>query len=205
MYVCMYVCMYVWPLAQNHCQNGLFSLRASHFLVWTEYLVFEPPEGHFKVFLAPGPKQLQERLFFIAREPFFGLDRISRFWSLQKAVLRHFWLLAQNHCQNNSFSLRASHLSVCLDPPEGRFKAFLAPSPKPLPEQPKSMARERFFVLVRISGFWTLQKAVLNISSSWPKIIARTAQKYGAQAIFRSGPISAFGSWQGKAKYAKTN
>ena len=36
---------------------------------------------------------------------------ISSFWSLQKAVLRHFWILAQNHCQNGLFSLRASHFS----------------------------------------------------------------------------------------------
>ena len=36
----------------------------------------------------PGPKPLPERLIFIAREKFFGLDRISGFWSLQKTVFR---------------------------------------------------------------------------------------------------------------------
>ena len=142
------------------------------------------------------------KLARIAREPFFGLDRISGFWSLQKAVLRHFWPLAQNHCQNGSFSLRASHFSVwteylvfgasrrpfegisgprpktiartvhfhCariifrsgqnilfLEPPEGGFKAFLGPGPKPLPERFIFIAREVFFVLNRISGFWNLQ------------------------------------------------
>ena len=58
------------------------------------------------------PKPLPERLIFIARELFFGLDQISGFWSLQEDVLRHFLPLAQNHCQNRSFSLRASHFSV---------------------------------------------------------------------------------------------
>jgi hypothetical protein len=98
------------------------------------------------------------KLARIAREPFFGLDRISGCWNLQKTVLKHFWPLAQNHCQNSSFSLRASHFSVwteylVLEPPEGRFKAFLAPGPKPLPERLIFIAREPFFGLDRISGF----------------------------------------------------
>ena len=34
------VLRHFWPLAQHHCQNGSFSLRAGHFSVWSEYLVF---------------------------------------------------------------------------------------------------------------------------------------------------------------------
>ena len=75
-----------WPLAENHCQNGSFSLRAKYFSFWTEYLVFGTSRCRFKGFLASGPKPLPERFIFIAREPFFGLDRISGFWNLQKAV-----------------------------------------------------------------------------------------------------------------------
>ena len=48
----------------------------------------------------------------MARDPFFGLERISGFWNLQKAVLKHFWLLAQNHCQNGSKVWRASYFSA---------------------------------------------------------------------------------------------
>ena len=43
-------------------------------------------EGRFNSFLGPGPKPLSERFIFIAREPFFGLNGISGFWNLQKAV-----------------------------------------------------------------------------------------------------------------------
>ena len=68
-----------WPLAENHCQNGLFSLRASHFSVWTEYLVFAAISIQQNLKLDRLPKPLPERLIFIAREPFFGMDRISGF------------------------------------------------------------------------------------------------------------------------------
>ena len=99
-----------WPktiarIVRFHCAGAIFR---SGPIFW----FLEPSEGRFEAFLAPGPKPLPERLIFIARELFFGLDRTSSFWSLQKAVLKHFWLLAQNHCQNGSFSLRASHFSV---------------------------------------------------------------------------------------------
>ena len=156
---------------------------------------------------------------FIAREQFFALNRISVPWSLQRAVLKHFWLLAQNHCQNALFSLRASHFSLwteylvfgdsrkpfwrisgswpktiartyyfhCaraifrfgpniwfLDPPEGRFKGFLVPGAKPLPERLIFIAREQFFDLDRISGFWRDHVAVLEASwcgfwASWSR------------------------------------
>ena len=88
-----------------HCARTIFDSGPN---IW----FLEPPEGHFEAFLDPGPKPLPEHLIFIAREPFLVLGRISGFWSLQKAVLKHFWPLAQNHCQNGSFSLRASHFSV---------------------------------------------------------------------------------------------
>ena len=48
--------------------------------LWRQFiriLVFA--EGNFEAFPAPGPKPLPERFIFIAREPFFGLDRISGF------------------------------------------------------------------------------------------------------------------------------
>ena len=108
----IWLSVYLW-LDLLSCTSPLkiaFALRQNvHRLVGASR---QPPERRFKAFLAPGPKPLPERLIFIAREPFFGLDRISGFWSLQKAVLPHFWFLAQNHCQNGLFSLRARHFSV---------------------------------------------------------------------------------------------
>ena len=158
----------MFPSIRSICQNGSKVWRASHFSVWTEYLVFgfsktlfwvisssqpktiarttkkygaraifrsrpniwflKSSEGRFETFLALGLKPLPERLKSMARELFFGLDRIFGFWTLQKGVLEHFWMMAQNHCQNGSKVWRASH----------------------------------FFDLERISGFWTLQKAVLK-------------------------------------------
>ena len=99
-----------WPktiarTAHFHCARAIFRSGPN---IW----FLKAPEGRFEAFLAPGLKPLPERLIFIAREPFFGLDRISGLWSLQKAVLKHFWALPQNHCQNGSFSLRASNFSV---------------------------------------------------------------------------------------------
>ena len=91
--------------------NVLFCARAI-FRSGPNIWFLEPPERRFKAFLAPGPKPLPERLIFIAREPFFGLDRISIFWSLQQPVLMHFWPLAQNHCQNGSFSLRGGFFVI---------------------------------------------------------------------------------------------
>ena len=99
------VLRHFWPLAQNHCQNGSFSLRASHFSVWTEYLVWKPPEGRFNAFLAPSPKN---HIKHVVSEAW----ALGHYVNLQKDVSRHFWPLAQNHYQNGSFSLRASHFSV---------------------------------------------------------------------------------------------
>ena len=76
--------LYVYLLTKVACDGNLY-------VCW----FLESPEGRFEAFLAPGPKPLPEQLIFIAREPFFGLDRISGFWRLQKAVLKHFWLLAK--------------------------------------------------------------------------------------------------------------
>jgi len=68
-----------WFLAQNYCQNGSKTWRASYFWVWTEYLVFGTSRNRFEAFLVPGPKLLPERLKNMARELFLGLDRISGF------------------------------------------------------------------------------------------------------------------------------
>ena len=96
-----------WPktitrTAHSHCAPAIF--RSGPNICFPE-----PPGSHFKAFLTPGPKPLPERFIFIAREPFFGLDRISGFWNLQKAVLKHFWFLAQNYCQNGSKTWRANY------------------------------------------------------------------------------------------------
>ena len=109
--------------AYFHCARAIFRSGPN---IWS----LEPPEGRFEAFRAPGPKPLPERLIFTARELFFGLDRISSFWSHQKAVMKHFWLLAENHCQNGLFSLRASHFSVWTE--------------------------EHILALCRFSGFWRL-------------------------------------------------
>ena len=47
---------------------------------------------------------------------------------------------------------------------ENRFKGFLIPGAKPLPEQLIFIAREQFFDLDRISGFWRDHVAVLEAS-----------------------------------------
>ena len=112
-----------WPLAQNHCQNGSFSLRASHFSVWTEYLVFGTSRRPFEGISGPRPKTIARTVHF--------------------------------HCARTIF--RSGQNILFLEPPEGGFKAFLGPGPKPLPERFIFIAREVFFVLDRISGFWNLQ------------------------------------------------
>ena len=88
-----------------HCARAIFRSEQN---LW----FLDPPDSCFKAFLAPGPKPLPEHLIFITREPFFALDRIFGFWKLQEAVLKHFWPLTQNHCQNALFLLRASHFSL---------------------------------------------------------------------------------------------
>ena len=52
---------------------------------------------------------------FKAREPFSALGRISCFATLQKPVFKDFWILAQDHCQNNLFSRCASHFSLWVE------------------------------------------------------------------------------------------
>ena len=68
------VMKHFWLLAQNHCQNTLFSLRASYFLVWTEYLFFGASRKLFCSISGSEPKTLPEHLIFIARELFLSLD-----------------------------------------------------------------------------------------------------------------------------------
>ena len=119
-----------------------------------------------------------------------GSSMRKPFWSIAGSWSKTIARMAQN------YGARAIFWSGpniwFLEPPEGCFEAFLVLGPKPLPERLKTMAREPFFGLDRISGFWRLQKTVLKHSGFWPKTIARTAQKYGAQAIFRSGPNICF-------------
>ena len=204
-----------WPktIARTAQKYGARAIFRSGPNIW----FLEPPEDRFEAFLAPGPKPLPERLKSMAREPFFGLDRISGFWNHQKTVLKHFWLLAQNHCQNNSKVWRASHFWVWteylvfrlsrtpfwrtsgpspktiartaqnygaraifrpgpniwfLKSPEGRFKAFLAPGPKPLPERLKSMERKPFFGLDPIFGFGSQQGKAKYANTHWFLAIA---------------------------------
>ena len=71
--------LYVYLLTKVACDGNFY-------VFW----FLESPESRFETFLAPGPKPLPEQLKSIARKPFFGLDRISGFWNLQKAVLKHF-------------------------------------------------------------------------------------------------------------------
>ena len=52
------VLKHFWALAQNHCQNGLESWRASHFSVWSEYLVFGVVRFLFWSRSAPWPKTI---------------------------------------------------------------------------------------------------------------------------------------------------
>ena len=124
----------------------------------------EPPESRFEVFLAHDPKLLPERLKNIARDLFLSLKRISGFWNLQKSVLKHFWFLAQNYCQNGSKTWRATYFWVWTEylvfaTSRKPFEAFLVPGPKLLSERLKNIARELFLDLDRIFGFWNLQKS----------------------------------------------
>ena len=130
--------------------------------IWLDF-----PKGRFEAFLILGPKLLPEQLKIMARELFFGLHRISGFWNLQKADVKHFWFLAQNYCQNGSKAgagviLGSGPNIWFLNFPEGRFEEFLLPGPKLLPERLKNMACELFLALDRISGFWNLQKTILK-------------------------------------------
>ena len=100
------------PIAQNHYQVTSKVWRAAILGLGPNIWFLESPEGRFEVFLAPCPKPLPEHLKTMAREPFFGPDRISGFWTLQKGALKHFCRLAQNHCQNTAKLWRASHFSV---------------------------------------------------------------------------------------------
>ena len=89
--------------------DRLKSIARSYF--WSEPNIsfVEPPESRFEAFLVPGPKLLTEQIKNIARELFLGLKRMSGFWNLQKSVLKHFWFLAHNYCQNGSKTLRANY------------------------------------------------------------------------------------------------
>ena len=78
----MYICLRrlpVKPIYTYFCSGQLSYGARSIFRSGTNIWFLEPPESRFEAFLAPGPKPLPERLIFIARDPFFGLDRISGF------------------------------------------------------------------------------------------------------------------------------
>ena len=145
-------------------------------------------------------KPLPEQLIFIERERFFALNRISGFWNLQKAVLKHFWLLAQNHCQNALFSLRASHFSLWIE-----YLVF-GKSRKPFwsisGSWPKTIARTNYFHCARAifcfgPNIWFLHspedpfKAFLAPGSkSLPErlIFIAREQFFGLNRISRFGP-----------------
>ena len=106
---CMYVCL---KPSSETCMH--VCLKHTYIHAWKPKHIWflESSEYCFEAFLGPGPKPLPERLRIMAREPFFGLERISGFWSRQITVLKHIWALAENHCQNRLESWRASHFLV---------------------------------------------------------------------------------------------
>ena len=151
-----------------------------------------PPERSFEACLAPSIKPLPERLKSMARELFlvwteylvFGTSR-KPVWSISGSWPKTIARTVQKHGARTIFESGPN--IWFLEPPESRFEAFLVPGPKLLPERLKNMARDLFLDLDRICGFWNLQKSFWSISGSWPQTIAKTVQKYGARAIFRSG------------------
>ena len=90
----------------------LKSMARAYFWSRPNIWFLEPPESRFEAFVVPGPKLLPELFKNMARELFLSLDRISGFWNLQKAGLKHFWFLAQNYCQNGSKIWRARYFWV---------------------------------------------------------------------------------------------
>ena len=105
----MYVCLrhtYTHVSLEGFKHTNIHAWKPKH--IW----FLESSEYRFEAFLGPGPKPLPERLRIMAREPFFGLERISGFWSRQNTVLKHIWALAENHCQNRLELWRASHFLV---------------------------------------------------------------------------------------------
>ena len=61
--------MEIWIGFPNHCQNGSFSLRASHFSVWTEYLVFAPILTQSHVLCHPWLKLIYVEIHRVPRNP----------------------------------------------------------------------------------------------------------------------------------------
>ena len=109
-----------WNPSQKHGARAIFGIwtkylasGTSHgtqaiFGIWTKYLASGTSRNclqHFWFLIQNLPERFKNK----ARKLFFGLDRRSGFWNLQKIVLKHFWCASLNYCQNVSKAYRASY------------------------------------------------------------------------------------------------
>ena len=102
---------------------------------------------HFQAFQASNNKDL------------LHTNEITRFWTLQKTVLKHFCILAQNHCQNGSFSRRASHFSLwveylVLGPSRRLFSRISGSWPKTIARTPHFQSARAIFRSGSNIWFW---------------------------------------------------
>ena len=98
-----------WFLAQNYCQIGSKTWRATYFWVETEYLIFETSRKPFSTISGSWPKTIARRTQKHGARVIFESGPNIWFLDRPEIVLTRFWCLAPNYCQNISKTWLASY------------------------------------------------------------------------------------------------